>query len=93
MYSVWRYESFEAELDYWRSEIDRRLASRSRPPKRLARQADLLAIRTQRRITMLKQATPVCFAYAEEELQALLAQMTCLAAEAQPEDRPAAYSV
>lgn len=93
MYSVWRYESFEEELDFWRAEIRRRLASQSRPQRRLAREADLLAVQTQRRITMLKQTTPVCFSFAEEELQTLMSRLTSLAAEAQPEERPAAYPV
>jgi hypothetical protein len=93
MYSVWRYESFEEELDYWRAEIRRRLAEGPKPKRRLARQADALAVHTQRRIAMLKQTTPVCFSYAEDELQALMIQWTCLAAEANPGDRPAAYSV
>jgi hypothetical protein len=93
MHSVWRYESFEEELDYWRAEIRRRLAGQPRPKRRLAREADLLAERTQRRIAMLKQTTPVCFTFAEEELQTLISRMTSLAAEAQPDDRPAAYPV
>lgn len=93
MYSVWRYESFEEELDFWRAEIGRRLADRPKSKRRLVRKADLLAVHTQRRIAMLKQTTPVCFSYAEQELQGLLSQMTCLAAEAQSDDRPAAYPV
>lgn len=93
MHSVWRYESFEEELDYWRAEIRRRIAEGPKPQRRLTRQADALAERTQRRIAMLKQTTPVCFSYAEEELQALMTQWTFLAAEASPGDRPAAYSV
>ena len=89
----WPYEPFEADLDFWREEIERRLAARENPPSYLAREADALAERIQRRITFLKQATPWCRSFAEAELNDLLSRMAILAAEAQGDDRPAAYAV
>ncbi|MGV3618760.1 MAG: hypothetical protein ACO1SV_25840 [Fimbriimonas sp.] len=91
--SLWRYEAFEEELDFWRAEIRTRLRARSRPNPRLARRANALAERIQRRIGALKRTTPACLPFAEDELKDLMAQMTMLAAEAQGEERPAAYTV